>query len=1093
MPIFNNVISINPSRSYGLRGDAPGGKYLPLTTTGMQLGANPGGTAPWSTSFPFQNFIKQSQAWAIDSGTGTYSIDLQDNVLALTGDIVLRKNISVNSPSTLNPPSGTWTVTWDGTGEVAVGRDGALELNWTPTSGSTFTHVGGANMYLYERGGTISNIQLLPPGFVEGQTFWQPWLDFMISCNPPIVRFMDWGNTNGSYLKEWSERTLPESNGYLRSRGWTSPLYDIDNGSYRGQVPIEVMCELANILNADLHYCLPTRCSEDYATKTGQLIRQTLNPNLLVHLEYSNETWNGGFGDTQLYIGYLDATKREATGTNGSPTLGTVAHGLINGDTIVLVPHEHAEQDRGNTSITWGTAHAVSGVTTDTFDLPFNLDAGHEILYWFPTTESSASITNDRIDYNTGTRSVALWDAFELGFKDDSRVIEVIAGQGDAPSRGLARVSASGTNGRYDLYSISVYYNGTFIPGTGTQQWSYGDTITQMAAYDAGAIDVFMGQVDAQITAGLVPISAYECGSHITTYNLTGAPSDVARDAFFAEYELSPERKYNFNRLYLEMANRNFYSACQFVTDVGPFSQFGGWAIQTEYGLSPQSKYRVILDFDGFAVKQDIPPFFQPVYMLTFDGVNGSAPPYPLDSFIYGDWEQRDGKLRGIGVEPVGTSYSDSWLIGAETHMSNGIISVVINANSDAGDEAGLMARAVDSYNFFDFINLNGTARGFIIIAGAVTAIDDGGYAIPGYTNTTPYRLTMAAWGNTLWFFVDDVLAFTHTTATHNTGTVWGIKSSNGIYQTYDDLMLPHAYIDPITTATVYGSRHSMMSHVNVAPEYAPSSTYTDSLNWLPLLATEGSTTFNCPDTRFGNIENVNSIWDGLASADPFHEPWPDSWDTETYTHAIAMPPNFVQNWANDPLPNQSPADWAAHLQGYFTRIAAAGQSPELLVIYSANYARFVTGAYPIDDENLTSDEFTRWRAFARGDGADWYRDMMLESFALMPIANVRIVPFCLVFCDLVEQDFMSTTDWRDFFGGDNAPHGAETYYLLNAICYYIVTYGTVPGLSSFTLPIGHNVVTEVASNLSAIEIFMKNRLDYYQTDVASPFKGMVF
>jgi hypothetical protein len=57
-------------------------------------------------------------------------------------------------------------------------------------------------------------------------------------------------------------------------------------------VAYEYMIELANITNKDIWINIPTAADDDYVTQLATLLKDTLNPNLKIYVEYSNETWN---------------------------------------------------------------------------------------------------------------------------------------------------------------------------------------------------------------------------------------------------------------------------------------------------------------------------------------------------------------------------------------------------------------------------------------------------------------------------------------------------------------------------------------------------------------------------------------------------------------------------------------------------------------------------------------------------------------------------------------------------------------------------------------------------------------------------------
>ncbi|MEZ5448474.1 MAG: hypothetical protein R3E89_05505 [Thiolinea sp.] len=70
---------------------------------------------------------------------------------------------------------------------------------------------------------------------------------------------------------------------------------------YARGVPLEVAVELANQLNREPWFNIPHNASDDYVRRYARYVRDHLQPDLKVHLEYSNETWNGIFW-AALYV-----------------------------------------------------------------------------------------------------------------------------------------------------------------------------------------------------------------------------------------------------------------------------------------------------------------------------------------------------------------------------------------------------------------------------------------------------------------------------------------------------------------------------------------------------------------------------------------------------------------------------------------------------------------------------------------------------------------------------------------------------------------------------------------------------------------------
>jgi hypothetical protein len=94
---------------------------------------------------------------------------------------------------------------------------------------------------------------------------------------------MDWGATNASPHVQWQNRAK------ISQRTFAG-----DNG-----VPYEKMIQLANIAQKDIWICVPHAADDNFITKMAQLFRDSLNPNLNVYLEYSNEVWNWMFLQAQ--------------------------------------------------------------------------------------------------------------------------------------------------------------------------------------------------------------------------------------------------------------------------------------------------------------------------------------------------------------------------------------------------------------------------------------------------------------------------------------------------------------------------------------------------------------------------------------------------------------------------------------------------------------------------------------------------------------------------------------------------------------------------------------------------------------------------
>jgi hypothetical protein len=110
---------------------------------------------------------------------------------------------------------------------------------------------------------------------------------------------MEWMVTNNSNVQAWSDRATPQDYTY----------------SWRG-VPLEVMIQLANTVNAHPWFNIPAQANDKYVQQFASLVHTKLNPQLSFYVEYSNETWNGLFAQS----GYIQA-HGNALGFATDPTL----------------------------------------------------------------------------------------------------------------------------------------------------------------------------------------------------------------------------------------------------------------------------------------------------------------------------------------------------------------------------------------------------------------------------------------------------------------------------------------------------------------------------------------------------------------------------------------------------------------------------------------------------------------------------------------------------------------------------------------------------------------------------------------------------
>ncbi|MCI0587488.1 MAG: BACON domain-containing protein [Planctomycetes bacterium] len=182
-------------------------------------------------------------------------------------------------------PAGTYHCFYEGSGtlefqfdaQVASAREGHAVLDVTPTDAGI-----GLQITATDPADRIRNVRLLLPGFEAGgpQVFHPAFLARWDTAK--VLRFMGWQGTNDSAQVDWPDRALPS----LQTQGGPKG------------VALEHMIALANRLKADPWFCMPHQATDAYVAQFATLVRDHLDPDLKVHVEYSNETWNSVFDQT---------------------------------------------------------------------------------------------------------------------------------------------------------------------------------------------------------------------------------------------------------------------------------------------------------------------------------------------------------------------------------------------------------------------------------------------------------------------------------------------------------------------------------------------------------------------------------------------------------------------------------------------------------------------------------------------------------------------------------------------------------------------------------------------------------------------------
>ncbi len=277
----------------------------------LRIGTNLSGPADWGSEWPFVNIMKYGRIWNshnnqwVNGGKNEWDTNLMDKIP--TDDQGYPLSLPVSIPGAEAPqivrsvwantedlPIGRYVVLYDGEGKLDVWGDAKIVSQTPGRMEFDLTH--GNDIFTLElleskAGNHLRNIRVLLPGTeqtYQQQPFSAQWLEKLAPFG--VLRFMDWGYTNNSTMRQWSQRT--QSNDYT----WTQ----------KSGVPYEWWIELCNRKNADAWVCVPHAASDDYIIKMATLFRDQMNPKQKIYVEWSNETWNWIFSQAAYGLDSLN-------------------------------------------------------------------------------------------------------------------------------------------------------------------------------------------------------------------------------------------------------------------------------------------------------------------------------------------------------------------------------------------------------------------------------------------------------------------------------------------------------------------------------------------------------------------------------------------------------------------------------------------------------------------------------------------------------------------------------------------------------------------------------------------------------------------
>ncbi|WP_194269409.1 Ig-like domain-containing protein [Tritonibacter litoralis] len=318
------------------------------------------GTADYSSQLPFLDIFKSSRPVKAHApgefGTYDYAELREEGYLDDNG---WPTEIPEDAPtigfifSDTIGREGTYVLRYEGEGEIDLRFDANIISQ--KDGEIVFEHGSGSFEVLLrstdpnDTGDYIKNISIVKEEYVDlydaGATFNPDALDVLADFRE--FRTMAWQRTIESPIETLDD--LPS----LEESSWATEY----------GVPIEALVQLSNEAGTDLWITIPTKANADVIEHYATYIRDNLDPNLKVTVEYGNELWNYGYQDTHdLRAEAIEAWNLDP-GDNASRFAYITSKAADVALTFKEIFNQVGEDERPLLHNTLGTQSAVPSVT----------------------------------------------------------------------------------------------------------------------------------------------------------------------------------------------------------------------------------------------------------------------------------------------------------------------------------------------------------------------------------------------------------------------------------------------------------------------------------------------------------------------------------------------------------------------------------------------------------------------------------------------------------------------------------------------------------------------------------------------------------
>jgi hypothetical protein len=295
----------------------------------MRVGMNLENIVDWSPAWTFTDAFQASRPWINhafnaatwsttwdDPATPPLVIDADGNVARLgtwtnPAGQTIRQQASTLMFRGLGGgyAAGSYRAEWDGDGVVSFGFDARVITSGRTVSGRSFADLlvtpsdDGIHLLIESTNPAdpVRDFNIWTPDW-NSQRFagqrWKPGESFspfhplFLERLAPFktLRFMAMQETNSSDIRTWADRRDAAD-----IRQGSGPGGTVSEPLVNG-MSVEYMVQLANDLDADPWFNMPHMADDDFVRNFAGYVRDHLEPERTVHVEWANEIWNFGWG-----------------------------------------------------------------------------------------------------------------------------------------------------------------------------------------------------------------------------------------------------------------------------------------------------------------------------------------------------------------------------------------------------------------------------------------------------------------------------------------------------------------------------------------------------------------------------------------------------------------------------------------------------------------------------------------------------------------------------------------------------------------------------------------------------------------------------